>query len=166
MATAAIAHSSSWGLVCIGVVGADSLPAESSGAGGVLQGCLLIMSRPDRSVLEGSATIPLGSCRVSGLFLLPLLPCQGRSKEEGRVERGWERISCSGEVEGKGDAPCRVTRWVLLEERSVRPAWSKEGREHQHEHPRCQPSSHASCSSQEGTRLALQRWGQDRAAKL
>ena len=39
IATAAITLSSSWGLIRIGVVRADSPPAQSSGSGEVLQAC-------------------------------------------------------------------------------------------------------------------------------
>ena len=127
------------------MVPADPLPGQPGRAGGVLQGCLLIMSKPDRSALEGSATISSGSCRVSDLCLLPLLPCQGRSKEEGRWGEDFLQWGSRSE------------RGRSLQGDSLGIA----GREH----PRCQPSPPAPCSDQEGIRLALQQWGQDRAAK-
>lgn len=112
---------------------------------------MLMASRPDRSVLEGSATILLGSCRVSGLSLLPLLPCHARSKE-GRVEREWGEDYFQWGGRREGGCSLQGDSLGIAGERSVGPVWSKEGGEHQCEHPRCQPFPQASCSNQEGTR--------------
>lgn len=90
-------------------------------------------SRPDRSLLEGSATISLGSCRVSGLSLLPFLPCHVRSKEEGRVEREWGEDYFQWGGRREGGCSLQGDSLGIAGERSVGPVWSKEGGEHQWE---------------------------------